>query len=631
MHHTVNANNYSRSDVPAILRGIYAYHTQSRGWSDVGYNFLVDRFGRIWEGRFGGVDRPVVGAHTLGYNDYAFAMSAIGNFETVRPSEAMIRAYSALFAWKLSLHDVDAASTSQRVGRSYFKAINGHRDAGSTACPGQYLYDRLADIRRGAKAIQDQDTPEPTEWNGRWQWSNLVATPFPDLVTRRASDGKAVIIPTGGLSRFGSGHAIPTGFGERSVAVASPDLTGDGNDDIVVQAPDGRARVRPGDGQGGFGTSMKRNGVFRGHDLLTAVGDLDGDGRNDLVGRRTADGSLDLFRGGGQGGFVRKRLEAGFGQYDLLAATGDVSGDDRPDLLARDGAGRLWLYAGTGGLAVADRQALPGSWKAYDTVTGFGDFAGDARPDLVVRRTGNGRVFVLPGRGNGRFGPKVGPFTQFADADAISGGGNVLGDRAPDLVTRRGKRLVAFAKGTTFDAGEPVETGVTLTSAARVLNAGDFDKDGKGDLLTVARSNGRIFLRRGDGNGGFAAARRIGEGFGNVQQLLVVGDLTGDGWADLLGVSGGSTQVWPGHGTDALGAPQASGSPPPRKAVKAQGLDLRPYDWVVEVSDLDGDERPDLVVRERSTGRLFAIRRTDRGFASRWYLGEGMKAYDMVG
>ena len=128
VHHTVNANDYSRDEVPGILRSIYAYHTKSRGWSDVGYNFLVDRFGRIWEGRAGGVDRPVVGAHTLGYNDYAFAMSAIGNFEQVKPSQAMVEAYGALFAWKLSLHGVDASSTEQQVGSDTFPAINGHRD-----------------------------------------------------------------------------------------------------------------------------------------------------------------------------------------------------------------------------------------------------------------------------------------------------------------------------------------------------------------------------------------------------------------------------------------------------------------------------------------------------------------------
>ena len=86
IHHTVNANTYTSAQVPALLRGIYAYHTQSRGWRDIGYNYLVDRFGRIWEGRYGGVGSPVVGAHTLGYNEVSFAMSAIGNFDIAEPA-----------------------------------------------------------------------------------------------------------------------------------------------------------------------------------------------------------------------------------------------------------------------------------------------------------------------------------------------------------------------------------------------------------------------------------------------------------------------------------------------------------------------------------------------------------------
>ena len=139
--------HYTRDQVPGIIRGIYAYHTRSKGWSDIGYNFLVDRFGRIWEGRYGGVDRPVVGAHTLGYNDYAFAMSAIGNYDIAQPSDAIVQAYGALFAWKLSLHGVDASSTSQQVGPDHFQAINGHRDAGQTACPGRYLYAKIPEIR----------------------------------------------------------------------------------------------------------------------------------------------------------------------------------------------------------------------------------------------------------------------------------------------------------------------------------------------------------------------------------------------------------------------------------------------------------------------------------------------------
>ena len=160
VHHTVNANDYSRAEVPGILRSIYAYHTRSLGWSDVGYNFLVDRFGRIWEGRYGGVARPVVGAHTLGYNDYSFAMSAIGNFETAQPTDVMLRAYGQLFAWKLSLHGVNPASTSQKIGRGTFQAINGHRDAGSTACPGKYLYAKLPLIRQYASSAAPT-TPAP--------------------------------------------------------------------------------------------------------------------------------------------------------------------------------------------------------------------------------------------------------------------------------------------------------------------------------------------------------------------------------------------------------------------------------------------------------------------------------------
>src|SRR3954447_24363350 len=155
IHHTVNANSYTPEQVPALLRGIYAYHTQTRGWSDIGYNFLVDRFGRIWEGRYGGVDRPVVGAHTLGYNQYSFAMSAIGNYDIAQPPQAVLNAYASLFAWKLSLNDIRADANHLWVKDRYLYAINGHRDVGQTACPGKYLYAKIPSIRVAAQTIQN--------------------------------------------------------------------------------------------------------------------------------------------------------------------------------------------------------------------------------------------------------------------------------------------------------------------------------------------------------------------------------------------------------------------------------------------------------------------------------------------
>jgi hypothetical protein len=155
VHHTVNANGYSRSEVPQIIRGIYAYHTRSRGWSDIGYNFLVDRFGRMWEGRYGGVTRAVVGAHTYGYNSRSFAMAAIGNFETTRPGSSLVMAYGTFMGWKLAKHGVDATKKWTWVKpHEYFRPVSAHRDAGATACPGRYLYAELPDIRGRSAWLQ---------------------------------------------------------------------------------------------------------------------------------------------------------------------------------------------------------------------------------------------------------------------------------------------------------------------------------------------------------------------------------------------------------------------------------------------------------------------------------------------
>ena len=120
--------------MPGIIRGIYAYHVQGRGWSDIGYNFLVDRFGRLWEGRFGGIDRPVIGGHTLNFNTNTFAVSAIGDFELVEPTAAIIESIAQLMAWKLGSYGRDPDRCHARPGR---RAAAGHRRA--SRCPGDRL------------------------------------------------------------------------------------------------------------------------------------------------------------------------------------------------------------------------------------------------------------------------------------------------------------------------------------------------------------------------------------------------------------------------------------------------------------------------------------------------------------
>jgi N-acetylmuramoyl-L-alanine amidase-like protein/VCBS repeat protein len=662
VHHTVNANDYSRDEVPGIIRSIYAYHTKSRGWSDIGYNYLVDRFGRIWEGRFGGIDRPVVGAHTLDYNDYAFAMSAIGNYETKQPTGAMVEAYGALFAWKLSLHGVDASSPSQVVGARSFPAINGHRDAASTACPGRYLYARLGDIRRLAAEAQ-------RGWAGRELESDLVGTDHPDLVVRRAGDGQAFVVPTGGLTAFGGSSTAAAGLPSRSVAVVSPDLTGDGQADLLVRLADGTAQVRPGTGAGTFGAPtgavLKR---FADHTLLTAVGDVNGDKRHDLVGRRTDDRRLDVFLGRGNGTFKVRHLATSWGGYNLVAAVGDLTGDGRDDVVARDRSGRLWLHAGGRRGELGTRTAVAGSFGGYSAITGYGDVTGDGRADLVLRRKAGKAAYVLPARGDGTFGHVLGPVAGLMRLGTLVGAAQVAGDGTADLVFRAGGSLVLRTNRGTTETRAPVATGIDASGAVALFNAGDWDRDGFGDVITQNRK-GALHLRRGDGNGGFAAPVRIGTGFSKVHLLAAAGDVTGDGWPDLMGQPrGGDIRIYPGAGLSGLapsyvahraikagrqvavgrwnadGAPDSlfvRGAKPLLYAgngpggltgrARALNLDLTPYDWVVGVSDIGVVGHADLVVREKATGYLWLIPGTATGFGKRRFLAEGMGGYDLAG
>ncbi|HEX8002226.1 MAG TPA: peptidoglycan recognition protein [Mycobacteriales bacterium] len=172
VHHTDTSNSYSSTQAAAMVRSVYAFHTQSRGWSDIGYNFLVDKYGRVFEGRYGGVDRPVIGAHTGGFNTDTFGVALLGNFASYVPPPATLSALQRTFAWKFSLHYVNPLATTvltSRGGSKYetgtqvrFNNVSGHRDAGLTACPGAQTYSRLPSIRSGIKAAMGASLYTPS-------------------------------------------------------------------------------------------------------------------------------------------------------------------------------------------------------------------------------------------------------------------------------------------------------------------------------------------------------------------------------------------------------------------------------------------------------------------------------------
>ncbi|WP_232797039.1 N-acetylmuramoyl-L-alanine amidase [Blastococcus atacamensis] len=163
VHHTADSNNYGAGDVPAIMRSIYTYHARSLGWGDIGYNVIVDKFGRLWEGRDGGLASTVIGAHAAGFNSGTFGVSMLGNYDTVNTTQPMVDAVSAIIAWKFSLYGIDpkgsvTLTSAGKTGTSRYEkgaqvtlpTVFAHRDVGSTACPGRYGFARMGEIRTQA-------------------------------------------------------------------------------------------------------------------------------------------------------------------------------------------------------------------------------------------------------------------------------------------------------------------------------------------------------------------------------------------------------------------------------------------------------------------------------------------------
>ncbi|MGV9991544.1 N-acetylmuramoyl-L-alanine amidase [Streptomyces sp. NPDC003374] len=170
VHHTAGTNDYTCADSPAIIRAIFAYHVQANGWNDVGYNFFVDKCGTLFEGRAGGIDQRVRGAHTYGFNGVSSGIALLGDYENgATPTAAAQQAIADLAAWKLGLDGVDphAQTTLTAAGdtgvyktgeHATLNTISGHRDGYATLCPGRTLYAALPDIRTLAAASRYTST-----------------------------------------------------------------------------------------------------------------------------------------------------------------------------------------------------------------------------------------------------------------------------------------------------------------------------------------------------------------------------------------------------------------------------------------------------------------------------------------
>ena len=293
VHHTVNGNAYAPEDSAAIVRAIFEYHVRSNGWNDIGYNFLVDRYGQIFEGRAGGVDQPVIGAQAVGWNSISTGIAIIGTFEGEPAPAAALAAVASIIRWKLPLHGAPTAGTVPLVssggsGNRYrsgvtvqMDRISGHRDGCSTDCPGGRLYGQLADIRTrvgdidGAPApaltITGPDGATPYGEDGRFTGRlTLAGAPMPNapvVLEKRSPKGSWVPMTQtttdgdGGWSadvRIRAASAVRARGGGATSSSVTPAL----DPDLTLRRPTKYPRT---------GSDLRVRGTARGVDEVTIV------------------------------------------------------------------------------------------------------------------------------------------------------------------------------------------------------------------------------------------------------------------------------------------------------------------------------------------------------------------------
>jgi hypothetical protein len=210
VHHTAGTNSYTRAQSAAIVRGIEVYHVQGNGWNDIGYNFLVDKYGQVFEGRYGGVDRNVIGAHAEGFNTGSTGVAVLGTYGSTAPPAAARTALANLLAWRLDVAHVDPLSslTFTSGGNARFpagtpvflRAVSGHRDTGFTTCPGSVVYSLLGALARQAATTGLPKLYAPKvqgQLGGPIRFQAHLTEPLPWTVT--------VADPTGAVAATGSG------------------------------------------------------------------------------------------------------------------------------------------------------------------------------------------------------------------------------------------------------------------------------------------------------------------------------------------------------------------------------------------------------------------------------------------
>ncbi|WP_461080036.1 FG-GAP-like repeat-containing protein [Streptomyces deserti] len=556
IHHTGidSDNTLSCAESRARMRSIQQAHF-SQGYFDLGYNFVVDKCGQIFEGRSGGMDLPVIGAHDAGFNTDTVGISYIGNFEKAKPSRAGLDAIARIVAWKFGMYGIDPTgkvTLTSRAPLNYsgnkvpegqqitLPRVFGHKDTNATACPGVSLYGKLSFIRTLAKTPGISHALATTDYN-RDGVSDLVAgtpkansvTVVPGGVNGPVTAAKVTLTQNSpgvpGSSETGDGFGTATAWG---------DVNGDGHADLAIGSPgedDTSGNTDRGQVTVMYGPALTTGFSYTTSGVTAAGAKL---GSTVTVGDFNGDGKADVFSAGtGKGGNWNVRLTGGATKYGTLttatssvahldAATGDFNLDGYADVALnyRDtgGIGRVLRFAGSAsGLTKVGVISVKGGRSIA-----AGDINGNGYDDIVIGQPyasesggkSGGQITMVPGTSTGF--TTTGMTTIHQDTAYVPGG-NESGDAFGTSVSVGDFNADGYLDALAGAPGEDL-----ARSGVNYADAGDA-------ILVKGTSSGLTgsgSVAVSQDTSGVPGTAETGDRFGSSVSLT---DLSGYGRADL--------------------------------------------------------------------------------------------------